>query len=432
MIAYVRQKIQLRKQRRGFVLPACLFLMVFIGGLIVIAFSRSDMQMNEADSRIASQEAFYAAESGVERMLFELRMNPAWRPESVNLDKTPAVVETAPGDPNSQILGSYTLTTTNGAPFSGLPTVWVRAEGRSATNTLLTTDVRRVILSRIVVASPAEFFASTLGDLVIGSGARYDDDIFGRDVEFRVNPSATPKEIVVDGTVFFRRGVSGDGHPDVTITGGTQQSPPITFAGVDLPRYESEASAGGAVINGDANISGTIDRASLGTSNGLYYVKGDVYINGTFTEPILIVAEGNIYIEGNLDNGAIPADPSLSPEDVSQLGLFAAQDVIIPEGAPDDLDIEAFVMADGQNGADGVLIAEPKVGGKGTLNFTGSMSVRGNNSGTTAINLSAYPTRNYAYNDALPNGVLPFIPYIANVLEWQEPDPGQDALPTTP
>ena len=124
---------------------------------------------------------------------------------------------------------------------------------------------------------------------------------------------------------------------------------------------------------------------------------------------MVFVATGNIYIDGNVNSGG-------SAEHPPQIGLLAARDVIIPASAPSNLNLEAFVLADG-----GSFTAERTVT-KNNLNFKGAMAVRGKSTGL-AIDLNAYQTRNYDYNNNFTSSSIPFLPSIANVVRWQEVSP---------
>ena len=120
-------------------------------------------------------------------------------------------------------------------------------------------------------------------------------------------------------------------------------------------------------------------------------------------------------IDGDIDAFVDPLNPGAP---VPQLGLFAKQDVIIPDGvvgAGGDLTFEAVVVADGGGNSDGVFEAQSSVA-LGTLNFTGAVSVRGEND-AISVDLNIFSTRDYAHQ---PNTGIPFTPFIANKVSWQE------------
>lgn len=401
--------------QEGFVLVGSIFLVAFLGILIATAFLRSNIQLKESDLRIASQESFYAAESGIEAALRSIRQNPGWQGGSQTLNVT---INSA-----AVSIGSYTVTTKDGELSQNLPTVWVRSEGSSATSTLMGGIVKRVIIAQIAVFSPTQFFASTLGDLTIGSGSNYDDDILARDVNFKIFAANNPIGINVDGIVYYMRDLNGESDPNVTI-GGSEAAPPFTFPGVNLSDFRTLADSAGVVLPDATPLSGNIDPAALGASNGLIYVEGDLFISGSFSSAVTIVAEGDIYIDGDIVRSGAQA--------TSQLALLAAQDVIISATAGDTLQVEAFIMADGQDrpgdSSDGVFKTAANPATRTQLILTGAISVRGGGSGS-AIELNAYSNRTYTYNTQLTNGLLNLLPNIANILQWREAFPPTDVLP---
>ena len=86
--------MQIKKSNSAFVLILSVTLVLFLGILLSAALLRTQMQLQESDQRLDSQRAFYAAETGIERSLFEIRQNPQWR-------------STAPGQPAMSYSGNF-------------------------------------------------------------------------------------------------------------------------------------------------------------------------------------------------------------------------------------------------------------------------------------------------------------------------------------
>jgi len=61
----------------GIALISSVFVALFLSILAGAAFMSSQMQLSMVQQKRSVQEAFYAAESGIERSVFELRRNPA-------------------------------------------------------------------------------------------------------------------------------------------------------------------------------------------------------------------------------------------------------------------------------------------------------------------------------------------------------------------
>lgn len=415
------------RNNQGLALVASITLTVFLGLLLGSAMLRTQLQLEEADTRLAAQQAFYAAETGVENAIYEIRRNPQWRPG----ENAPAVTDKVLRVDDSETatpVGLYSIEVVDADNFKGFESVWVKSTGKDTTG-----KIARSIRARLIVEDPTAFFVSTAGDLRIGSGSSFDNNILGKDIFFDVDESILApekKQITINGDIFFLGQVFGIPHPSVHINGGIAKSPTVTFAGVDLERYRGIAQhGGGRYESGDFIYNGDIDLANLATANGLVFAEGDVHISGVIKDSLLIVAGGNIYVEDDL----VPALPpgGGSEETAPQLGLLAKKDVIIPEGAPDEISIEAFIMADGDTGSQGgIFTAAGQKFNKSTINFHGAIAVRGQDA-RTAADLNVYQTRNYSYNTQLrENRKIPFLPFVAIIVRWEETNPG-DPLPNS-
>jgi len=385
------------KKNRGFLLITSVFTVLFLGLVIGISLMRSEIQLRQMDLRRASLSAFYAAESGVESAIYQLRINPGWRE---GFPETPLM------DNENRTIGFYNLFIRDGEPLMNRPTVWVLSIGTDGER-----RVRRFIRARLAVENPASFFTFTVGDLVLGSGANINGSIFGRDVRFEVN-YALPENlrwINVDNNVFYTRNIINRNDPFVRINGTVEQRPPATFVTLDLNRYRELAKANGSYINGDFTYNGEINRQNLGTQNGLVFVEGNLYISGRVTEPIHFVSAKNIYITVDL---TYVESEEISP----QIGLSAFQDVIISQNAPDDIEIEAFIYANG-----GLFRAEGSYTSKAKLNFNGAITVRGKKGERTSVNLNVYRERHYHYDINLQRNLqIPFMSFLADLISWEE------------
>ncbi len=414
------------KNNQGFVFIASVMLVLFLSILLGGAFLRSQMQLEESKQRLASQQAFYAAETGVQVAIYRIRQQPAWRPgengEPAVSDSPLRVVQSDP----ATTIGFYSLQLATAPDFNVFQSVRVKSTGKDKDG-----KITRSILARVIISNPADFFVSTVGNLRIGSGSSFDEAILGKDIFFDVNnglPPSPPQITVQD--VFYLNSVSGIPDPSVKVNGQVKQFPTVTFAGVDLDRYRAIAQANGRYFSGDKFVySGDIDLPSLNSSNGLVFAEGDIYISGDIKDSMLFVAGGNIYIENDVKTATASTDTERAA--LPQLGLLAKKDVIIPQNAASDITIDAFIMADGgDNSRGGIFVADGDKFSKNTINFSGAIAVRGDNV-RTAADLNVYQTRNYSYNSQLrTNRKIPFLPFIANIVRWQEINPG-DLIPQT-
>jgi hypothetical protein len=387
-----------KNTKKSFMLVGAIFAVFFIGVIVSTSLVRANLHLDAVDLRERALCAFYAAETGIERSMGELRKQVNWDDGFGDIsDESSYEVMRGSGE-NGEIRGYYAVEVVDGDMLNSWPTVWLRSVGKDADK-----RITRVIVSRIAIKNPTSFFTSTLGNLHIGSSANITGEIFARDVKFNTTHGSPP--VNVNNNVYYTRNLTmNPGSVNVASDASIEQIAPITFTSVDLERYKSIAGQDqGQSISG--GYSGSIDE--LTTENGLVFVDGDVHISGDSAKSMNIVSSGNIYIDGDV-----------TCSEGAQIGLFAHNDVIIPENAPDDLSVEAFIVADG-----GVFKAEGAKNSKGTLNFTGAITARGKqgeNAGS-AIELNVYNVRNYTYNDELVTaGSIPFLPFIATLVDWCE------------
>jgi len=266
--------------------------------------------------------------------------------------------------------------------------------------------------------------------------ATIDAAMLGRDLVFEVNHTLLPpdRDININGDVFYLNSVTGQDDPAVKINpaNSIQKAPSITFAGVDLPRYRDLAIS---LVDTDEAIYSNSDlTVNLNASNWIetplpriIFAEGDIHVSGNYDWSLLVVAKGNIYIDDNLTFNDDPPSPTHP-----QIGLLADGDVIIPDSAPDNLSVQAFVIADGDSpGSKGTFSADGAKFSKSSLNFEGAIATRGR-IGRSAVDLNVFRERNYLFDNSLStNPSIPFSPFIANIIHWQEVSPF-DAFPPAP
>lgn len=389
------------KNQKGILLISSIFMVFFLGLIVSVSLIRSDIQHKAMDLRRASICGFYAAEAGIERAVFELRRDRSWR-AGFNDESLFWKGE----DEEQETIGFYTVYVADGEDVGSLPSVWLLSQGED-----LGKGTPRFIMARVAIENPAVFFTSTAGNLTIGSGANIGGSILGRDVIFEVNETLPDdlKKITVDGDVGYIRSIEGEGNPAVDISGDVQQRRPVTYVSVDLEKYRALAIENGRYVDGDFTYSGEISSETLAANNGLVFVEGDIHISGEAVESIHFVSARNIYIDDDL---------TCEEEGEPQIGLSAHGDVLISEDASSQLDIDAFINADG-----GVFKAERGKASKKELNFEGAIAVRGKTGERTGVDLNAYIKRNYTYDTSLRDDLtIPYMSFMGNIIEWQELD----------
>ncbi len=399
----------------GAVLLLSLLVTVFLSVLLGAAMLRSEVSVKEMMQRRQMQEAFYAAETGLDTAIFNLRQSATWTPGEggIPLIEDAAFEITVAGV--TQTIGFYSIKVEDAPDYDDWKTRWITATGKDPEKI-----ITRKIKARVIVESPAKFLISTMEDLHINSGSQLNDLTLGKNVFFDVNTSLPfpENEIHINNKVLYMGTITGEKNPAVIYgpDGKTDSATAITFAGVDQSRYKTLANNledrnEGKYSSEDLSI----DLGNLETLNPrpgeifspqIIYSEKDIHISGKFDNSILIVAGGNLYIEGNI----VPKDTTPPP----QIGLFAKGNVFIPGAAANDLSIEAFVLTEGR------FIAEGPKYSKGELTFKGSISAKGVTK-ETAVDLNVYKKRSYTFNPDLNlNRTIPFTPFIVNTIYWQE------------
>lgn len=430
----------LRNDNSGFVLLMSLVIMIFLSILLGAAFLRSNSHLQQADQRRSISEAFYAAEAGIDRAVFELRRNPTWRP---GVGTEPAMTNIPVTNQANVTIGTYSVNVTDIGNINGFNTVLVRSDGLDSLSGL-----RRSIEANVITDNPARFLISTLGDLRLTSGADIQADVLGKDIFFDLNPGLPVgdlnRKIKIDADVYFIQSIGGKQQPnqfappvDVTIDDhdGTAnddwiKTPSITFAGVDLERYRQLSSTLDDTCEAlIVPAGGTVDLEDLPLCNGnqaqpiLIFSEGDINVRGEYSHSLSVVAGGNINIMGSIRSNINATDPAGSGP--PQIGLFSENDVYISssvqtDGSAKDLTLEAFIIADGEHSYGSFVAQGPKLA-LGKLHFTGSISVKGKNSGQSAVDLNAFKSRDYQHNPEFnTNRKIPFSPFIANIVAWRE------------
>lgn len=406
---------------KGFVLIASLFLIIFVAIFLGASIMRSDMQLRAITLQRSALNAFCAAEAGIEMSIAQLRTNGQWRGGFTDQD----LVWLDAAGTQQELIGIYSVTVaTGGIIGNNIPTVILTSTGQDALNT----RVRRTIIARVTVENPARFFTSTVNNLTLGDGLVITGSILARDAVFE--PGA--RGIKITGNVEYIRSIRGQNSPGVIIddnnpntTPDYYKRAPTAFVGVDLYKFRILAQQAGRYESGNYTISGDINAASLKDPdkevfNGLVFAEGDVHISGDVQRSLNIVAGGNIYIDDNIRCATYPDTNGIDRQ--YQIGLSAHNDVVIPENAPNNITIDAFVIADG-----GVFEAKKTINGKTSITFNGAIAIRGKTDPATGedlrtgVNLNEYAVRNCVYNtDLRDNPQIPFMNYVVNMVSWQE------------
>ena len=397
------------RQQKGIIMVSVLLMTALLGTIISSALIITELELSTSAANTKSSRCLYIAEAGIEEAVKCLREYQGWNPATAT--PTDDFVDKPLEDASGNIIGYYTVTrgtlTDSSPPWVIVP---VTSVGRLKAGC---NQYSRTINAQVLTADPGNFFAYTPSAFKIPGGTTITDGIiFGDELEFTIDPANPSSSINVTGDgskVYYTRNCIPLVQPfrkgiNIPVP---EYHDPVTFPAINTQRYRDLADPNGdgsgqGYHSGDASFNGTL---SLNQStNGVIFVEGDALIDGDLEveNPIIIVAGGDISIKGDitwLENG--------------KLGLFAKNNVYIHKDAPsDELTIYAQVLAEGGYfNAIGIPLY------KGTLNFTGSMILRGGDSANGAADLAVYKDRNYTYQDITG---LPYTTYIANISSWED------------
>lgn len=204
---------------------------------------------------------------------------------------------------------------------------------------------------------------------------------------------------------------------------------PLPSKAVDL---RNAASSGGLYLNGNSTIAfnadGTINVTNNARgwnnfktgmpANGAIFVQGGLSVSGTVKGAVSVGSNSNITVTNNI---LYSDDPRINPNSTDKLGLIAEAHVIIPQSAPNDLEIDASIMALNTSFTLQNFSQGPP---KGTLTIYGGLIQKnrgpvGTFSGTTKV--SGY-SKDYEYDTRLAASPPPYNPTTGDyiVLSWKE------------
>jgi hypothetical protein len=152
----------------------------------------------------------------------------------------------------------------------------------------------------------------------------------------------------------------------------------------------------------------------------LFINGGDVTVSGTLNGQLSIGTNRNIVI---INNVLYNTDPRTTPSSTDTLGLIAERDVIVSTSAPDNLEIDASIMALG----DSFTVEEWWEGpAKDTLTVFGGIiqderGPVGTFDSSTNTKTSGY-SKDYQYDSRLMANPPPFYPTTGDyvVISWRE------------
>lgn len=171
------------------------------------------------------------------------------------------------------------------------------------------------------------------------------------------------------------------------------------------------------VTNSNQNPKWNNKNMALPANGALFVNNGTLTISGTLNGRLTAGASRDILIPNNI---LYANDPRINPASTDTLGLISEQDVVINNNAPNNLEIDASIMA---LNTSFMLDSWWQGPAKGTLDIFGGIIQNqrgpvGTFSGTTKV--SGY-SKNYDYDQRLLNSPPPFVPTTGDyiTLSWE-------------
>lgn len=341
------------KNSRGFLLILVLLFTFLIMSFLTALFVIVTGGLRQANKAIESTRAYYVADAGLAQAFMQLRTAAAF-PAAFNVANA-----SYPVGPNN-LNGSYTVNvTTNGAIW---PTYTLASVGTFGNTTkTLTLRVKATSYSRWNYLSNTEI-NPTWGTLWWVTGM-YSEGPIHTNGQFNIwgSPAFNGPVSQVSSTLNYGQGGPPSDNPNFQ-NGFTPNASAITFP-TDLVTSvkNGAAQASGLSLTGTTTVvlvsDGTmkVTNSAKGwnaksmaiPANGALYVNnGDVTVQGTLKGQLTVATNRNVWINGNIRYNT---DPRTNSASTDLLGLVANTNVTVTQSAPNNLEIDAYVVA--MNGA---------------------------------------------------------------------------------
>ncbi len=334
----------LAKNNKGFALAFSLLLLLLIILFVDIFVAAANSGLTNAGRIADIKRAYYAADAGLADGLLKLK-------SGANANVNNAAYAVGPKN------GSYVTTLVSDG--AGIPTYTITSTGTYGNaSKQLQLKVKAESFSRWAYLSNTESHP-VYGPLWWITGMNTYGPVFSNG---QFNMFGSP---YFDGAVsqvnpavnYFHGGPPLDNptfHSGLTL-GATGISWPVAGMLNSVSTLGSNAS--GLLLTGDASIAfqsnGTINvtNAARGwvnqntalPANGVIYVKdGNATVKGTVKGQATVGTNRTIYINGHL---AYNTDPRITPSSTDVLGLVANNDITVTTTAPNNLEIDAVLMA---------------------------------------------------------------------------------------
>jgi Tfp pilus assembly protein PilX len=429
------------RSERGSVLIVVMGFLFISVGLVVAILDVASNTRKVAQKQSDMEAAMYVAEAGMETGARLMESNLA------------TIVSSATGATNGSGnvgSGSYTyfIVRTNISTYCIVSTGTVN-------------NIKRVVsLNDVYQPTYAQFalWSATNGAIYFFNGETFTGHVHADDKLYFDATSGGPvfhSAVTSDaGTYSIQNGLISAIEFDQGLTLNSYQGTmaDVDFSSAASSSLKNEASTSGQLLQGSTTITFnggtmTISNDRQGWTNhvytppaeGLIYVQtavtgaagtrpGTIFLNGgTLSGRMTIASEEDMTIAGNID---YKTNPSTTPSSTDALGLITKADIWVGLTAPNNLTIDAAMMATGANanssdpGSFGVTSYNTG-SARGNLNIYGGIvqEVRGAVNTSSGGVISTGYNKNYSYDSRFINKPPPYYPTVASQIlfsKWTE------------
>jgi hypothetical protein len=424
---------QVRQNQQGFVLALVMCLLLITIWLVLTALDMASNTRKLSTRQVYVDQAMYVAEGGVERAARFMESN-------LNVMVSSSTGATNGSGSIDSGTYSYYIYRTNSSTYCIVSTGTVNGVSRV---------VQLLDVYQPTYAQFALWDHLNMG-LYFGSGENYHGHVHADDELYFTGSPQFYAPLTSDyGTysgslsgVYLQNGLTLNSYQgtmaDINFNSGSSSLKSIaTSSGVEISGNTTLTFNGGTVSITNPTGGWTNHSYSIPASGGIIYVAnngsttgskaGTIYLEGgTVTGPLTVVSENTMYVENSL---TYTHNPVNTPTTTDALGLISQDNIWVDTGAPNNLTIDAAMIAagtsgDGSAGSFGALNYSTR--SAGTLTIYGGI-VQNQRGAVCTFNSNGQVqngyAKNYSYDPRFLTKPPPNYPVVAgqiNFSQWQE------------
>ena len=339
--------------QRGFVFLASLLMVILYAGWSAMLLQRSMVELNTATRSTQVQQAFHVAEAGLDDATQWLSHQPS----------PPSRIDAFDPFNGSQTIGGGTYRVTID-PDDANPTSYLDLFTITVTGQMAGGSGSRQLTELLHAESFSRYSYFTNSEKM-SDGTRIwfstNDHLWGpvrSNDQFNLSGSPMFEGLITSAasSIFYKNPPpTGGNHPQ--FNGGLSLNSSTVTLPLSATRLRTAAASGGAWYTGNTTITLQVDGTmlvtnaakgwtnklqSLPTNGAIFINSGNVKVSGTVHGQLTIGTSNDLVL---LNNISYANDPQLHPDSTGILGLVAEKKVVISQTAPNDLNIQASVVA---------------------------------------------------------------------------------------